>query len=251
MKLFVAEDLVGINSRVEAIKSLLDIELNEFRMVGIHGLAGVGKTTLAKAVYNSIAYSFNGSCFLENVREDSRRKDGMIQLQERLLSHITGARRFVKVDNVLQGTKSIEDRLCHKRVLLVLDDVDNSSQVENLLGKYDWFASSSRVIISTRDRRVLTTLGDNPLIYKVKGLDQCESCELFSLHAFGIQKPNEEYSKLVEQIICYANGLPIALVIISADLFGRTIAEWKSAIHRYKRIPQRDIQQILGISFER
>ena len=143
----------------------------------------------------------------------------------------------MKVDNVLQGTKLIGDKLCHKRVLLVLDDVDNSSQVENLLGKCDWFASGSRVIISTRDRRVLTTLGDNPLIYEVKGLDQCESRELFNLHAFRIQKLNEEYSKLVEQIVCYANGLPIALVIIGADLCGRTIAEWKSAIHRYKRIP--------------
>ena len=84
---------------------------------------------------------------------------------------------------------------------------------------------------------MLTTLGDNPLIYEVKGLDQCESRELFNLHAFRIQKLNEEYSKLVEQIVCYANGLPIALVIIGADLCRRTIAEWKSAIHRYKRIP--------------
>ena len=133
-----------------------------------------------------------------NVRYSSKANDDIINLQEKLLSNITSGRRFVKVDNVLQVTKLIEDRLCHKRVLLVLDDVDNSSQVENILGKCDWFASGNRVIISTRDRCVLTTLGDNPLIYEVKGLDQCESRELFSLHAFGTQKPNEEYSKLVE-----------------------------------------------------
>ena len=253
MKSFVVQYPVGINSRVEAIKSLLDIELNEVRMVGIHGLAGVGKTTLAKAIYNIFAYSFDEISFLENVREKSRTKDGIIELQESLLFNVTRG-RFVKVDNVLQGTKLIEDKLCHKRVFLVLDDVDNSGQVENLLGKCDWFASGSRVIISTRDRRVLTTLGDNPLIYEVKGLDQCESHELFSLHAFGRQKgrqkSNEEYSKLAEQIVCYANGLPLALVIMGSNLYGRTLREWECAIRRYKEIPDREIQKILKISFE-
>ena len=219
-------------------------------MVGVHGLAGVGKTTIVKAVYNSIAYSFDGSSFLENVREKSRTNDGIIELQEKLLSDITGGRRFVKVDNRLQGTELIEDRLCHKRVLLVLDDVDNLSLVENLLGKCGWFASGSRVIITTRDRRVLTTFGDNPLIYEIKGLEKCGSRELFCLHAFRKQKPEEEYSELVEQIVCYANGLPLALVVIGADLYGRTILEWESAIHKYKRIPQGVIQKILRTSFE-
>ena len=63
MKSFVVQYPVGINSRVEAIKSLLDIELNEVHMVGIHGLSGVGKTTIAKAVYNSIAYSLTKAVF--------------------------------------------------------------------------------------------------------------------------------------------------------------------------------------------
>ena len=118
-----------------------------------------------------------------NVRYSSKANDDIINLQEKLLSDITSGRRFVKVDNVLQVTKLIEDRLCHKRFLLVLDDVDNLSQVENLLGKCDWSASGSRVIMTTRDRHVLTTLVGDPLIYEVKILDQ---------------KPCEKYSKLVE-----------------------------------------------------
>ena len=251
MPLFVAKYPVGINSRVEAVKSLLDIELNEFRMVGVHGLPGVGKTTIVKAVYNSIANSFDGICFLENVRECSKKNDGIINLQNKLLLHLSWGRGYVKVDNIFQGIKLIENRLCHKRVLLVLDDVDKLSQLENLLGKYDWFASGSRVIITTRDRHVLTALEEDSLIYAVKRLDQCESRELFSLHAFRTQKPDEEYSELVEQIVCYANGLPLALVIIGSDLLGRNIDYWKFAINKYKVIPQSDILEILKISFER
>ena len=78
MPLFVAKYPVGINSRVEKIKSLLDIESNDVRMVGIYGLGGVGKTTIAKAIYNRISNHFEGSCLLENAREKSRTNDGII-----------------------------------------------------------------------------------------------------------------------------------------------------------------------------
>ena len=52
----------------QAVESLIDIELNDIRMVGIHGLGGIGKTTITKAIYNKIVDNFEGSCFLENVR---------------------------------------------------------------------------------------------------------------------------------------------------------------------------------------
>ena len=220
-------------------------------MVGVHGLPGVGKTTIAKAVYNSIANSFDVICFLENVREHSKERDGIINLQEILLSCLSRRREYVKVVNIFHGIKLIEKRLCHKRVLLVLDDVDNLRQVENLLGNYDWFATGSRVIITTRDRQVLTTLEGAPIIYEVKRLDQRESRELLTFHAFHTNKSKEEYSEFVDQIVHYANGLPLALKIIGADLYERSIDDWKLAINKYKTIPQSVILEKLKISFER
>ena len=57
-QLFVAKHPVGIDSRVEAIELLLDAKPNDVRMVRIYGLGGVGKTTIAKAIYNRIFYHF-------------------------------------------------------------------------------------------------------------------------------------------------------------------------------------------------
>ncbi|GMY21481.1 TMV resistance protein N-like, partial [Fagus crenata] len=251
MPLFVAKYPVGINSRIEAIKLLLDIESNDVRIVGMYGPGGIGKTTIAKAIYNNFFDHFEGSSFVENVKDKSGAFDGIIQLQETLLFDILGD-RHLKVGNISRGTNVIKERLCCKRILLILDDVDKADQIERLIGKCDWFASGSRIIITTRDKHLLATLGKAYSIYEVEvtKLDDHEALELFSLHAFHRNKPEEDYSKLTDQVICYAKGLPLALVIIGADLCGRSEMEWESALDKYERILDKDIQKILQISFE-
>ncbi|XP_065627330.1 disease resistance protein RUN1 isoform X2 [Quercus suber] len=247
--LFVAKYPIGIDFQVEAIKLLLDMDSNDVRIIGIHGLGGIGKTTISRAVYNRIADLFEGSCFLENVREMSNINGGIIQLQETLLSKILRD-RYLKVNSVSEGTSLIKERLHCKKVLLILDDVDKSKEIENLLGECNWFSSGSRVIITTRDKQVLATLGRDHQIYRVEELNQCQALELFSLHAFQTSKPKEDYSNLAKQIICYANGLPLALKIMGSDLCGKSIPEWKSAIEKYKNIPHEDIEKILRISYD-
>ena len=105
-RLFVAKYPIGVDSHANAIKSLLDIESNDIQMVGIHGLGGIGKTIIAKVVYNRIVDHFEGSCLLENVREKSRTNDGIIQIQENLLSKILWD-KHLKVDCVAEGINTI------------------------------------------------------------------------------------------------------------------------------------------------
>ena len=248
-QLFVAEYPVGVDSRAKAIESLLDIKVNDVRMVGIHGLGGIGKTTIAKAIYNRIFEHFEGSCFLENVRENSRTNDGIIQLQEKLLSNILRGKQL-KVESVARGINMIKERLHSKRVLLILDDVDKLKQIENLFGNCDWFALGSRVLITTRVNRLLNNLGKVCTTYKVTELDNREALELFNQHAFGGNKLEEDYSKLANQVIQYANGLPLALKIIGSDLRGKTTSEWESAIRQYAKIPKGDIHKILKVSYD-
>ena len=137
--LYVAEYPIGINSHVEAIKSLLDIGLDKVCVVGIYGLPGVGKTTIAKAVYNKIVKHFDGSSFLMNVRENLGTDAGISTLQEQLLNDILGDGNW-RVGNKFKGISLIEERLRSKKVFLILDDVDDSTPIKNLLGKCNWFA---------------------------------------------------------------------------------------------------------------
>ena len=247
-QLFVAKCPVGVDSRAQAIESLLDIKVNDVRMVGILGLGGIGKTTIAKAIYNRIAEHFEGSCFLENVRENSGTNNGIMQLQENLLFNILRA-KHLKVESVAHGTNMIRERLQSKRVLLILDDVDKSKQIENLFGNFDWFVSGSRVLITTRDAHLLATLKVYAT-YKVTELVKHEALELFNQHAFQGNKHEEDYFELANQVIQYAKGLPLALTIIGSDLYGRPKFEWQSAIRQYREILEGDIHEILKVSYD-
>ncbi|KAK9989844.1 hypothetical protein SO802_030083 [Lithocarpus litseifolius] len=248
-KLFVAKYPIGVDSRAKFVENLLDTKSNDVRVVEIHGLGGIGKTTIAKAVYNRVADQFEGKSFLMNVRENSRTDCSIIELQEQLLFEILGSKEF-KVHITSRGINVIKEKLSCKKILLILDDVDKLGQVENFLGKCDWLANGSRVIITTRDRHVLTTLEIDPLIYEVVQLDRHEALQLLSKYAFNKNKPEADYLLLANQFICYANGLPLALQIIGSDLRGRSIHEWESELEKYKNIPNKEIQNILKVSFE-
>ncbi|KAB1200558.1 TMV resistance protein N [Morella rubra] len=239
---------VGIKSRVQDVSSLLCIGTNSIRMIGIYGVGGIGKTTIAKAIYNLIAHQFEASCFLANIRETSNQACGLVRLQETLLYEILGD-SSTKVGNVDRGINLIKHRLCSKRVLLVLDDVDQLVQLEALAGERGWFGVGSRVIITTRDQHLLANHQVN-LTYEVKELDHNEALQLFRWSAFNSNKSIDGYVDLIEHVIHYAGGLPLALTVLGSDLYGRSLHEWKNALDKYKRIPHANIQEVLRISYD-
>ncbi|THG11289.1 hypothetical protein TEA_000940 [Camellia sinensis var. sinensis] len=122
----VASYTVGLNSRVEELMKLLDVKSSRVQVLGFHGMGGVGKTTLAKALYNKL---------------------------RKLLGDLLGNAPLV--NDVNAGKKAIRRILHEKRVLVVLDDVDNLSQLGVLAARSEWFYEGSRIIITTRDRDVL------------------------------------------------------------------------------------------------
>ncbi|KAG5020697.1 hypothetical protein JHK87_016552 [Glycine soja] len=85
---YVADHPVGLDSQVPTIRMFVKAESsNAISMIGIHGMGGVGKSTLAGAVYNLHTDDFDDSCFIQNVREESNRR-GLKHIQSILLSQI-------------------------------------------------------------------------------------------------------------------------------------------------------------------
>ncbi|VVA17183.1 PREDICTED: TMV resistance [Prunus dulcis] len=238
--LYVTEYPVGMHRPVEDIIELLDLRETDVRMVGVWGTGGIGKTTIATAVYNSIAHEFEGCSFLANVRDSKGYK-----LQRTLLSEILRDTNL-EVANVHKGATMIKQRLSCRKVLLVLDDVDDMDQLHKLVGACDWFGVGSRIIITTRDKQLLTAHHVN-LIHEVEILDDPEALELFCWHAFKRSGPPlGDYVKLAERAIRYAQGLPLALKVLGCCLCGGSIDKWEAALDGFKSTK---IQDVLKISY--
>ncbi|XP_028778715.1 disease resistance protein RPP4-like [Neltuma alba] len=148
--------------------------------------------------------------------------------------------------------KMIRKLLWNKKVLLVLDNLDNISQLKNLAESPYWFGKGSRIIITTRDSHLLTLSGvDEQRIYHIKTMNEDESLQLFSNKAFNKNHPPDEYYlKHSKSVVKYAGGLPLALEVLGSFLCGRIKAEWIDALDRLKQIPDNDILQVLKISYD-
>ena len=178
--LHVSDVLVELESPVQQVKLLLDVGCDDVvHMVGIHGPTEVGKTTLAIAIYNSIADHFEASCFLENVRETSN-KDGLQRVQSILLSKSVGE---IKLTNWRKGIPMIKRKLKQKKVLLILDDVDEHKQLQAIIGSPDWFGRGSRVIITTQDEHLLA-LHNIKKTYMLRELSKKHAIQLLTQKAF-------------------------------------------------------------------
>ncbi|XP_059429158.1 disease resistance protein RPV1-like [Corylus avellana] len=242
-RLNVAMHPIGIESRVDEMKVLLDLGTSDVCIVGIYGMGGIGKTTLAKATYNQICYEFDGSSCLLNVKEASRQSNGLVTLQKQLLFDIVKGKNldFYNVDS---GIEWIKERIEGKKVLIVLDDVDQVKPLHALVGNFIRFGQGSRIIITTRDEHLLTQLGVHKK-YKVEELNNWESLQLFSYHAFKMGHLTDDYKELSIRAVEYARGLPIALEVLGSFLLGRSVFEWKSELEKLQGIPHNEIQKIL------
>ncbi|KAI9086136.1 hypothetical protein K1719_031857 [Acacia pycnantha] len=216
------DHIVGLEPCIEELMSLLnETDDNSVCMLGIHGIGGIGKTTLAKALYNSIFYRF------EEILEEKKMK-------------------FSSVD---EGISKMKHRLSHKKVLLVLDDVDEVEQLEQLAGGCDWFGCRSKIIITTRNKQLLIARNVKKT-YEMMELNEHYSLELFSWHAFHLSQPPKGYKSVSVGVTRYVRGLPLALKLIGSNLAHRNLEEWRQTLKKYNQIPGRTTHDILKISYD-
>uniref|UniRef100_M4DHQ0 TIR domain-containing protein n=1 Tax=Brassica campestris TaxID=3711 RepID=M4DHQ0_BRACM len=174
-------NLIGIDEHMNELYPRLDLSSKEgVRVIGIWGRGSMGRSALARHVYESISHNFEAHCFLEDVRKISQhcRKS---HLQEELLSMMQGEGLNTKSSH--RCLKAIRARLRNKKVLLVANDVDKIEQLESLGEEFSWFGHGSRVVITTQDRQLLSSWGVK-IVYEVEFLKCCEVRKLFRSEAF-------------------------------------------------------------------
>ncbi|TYI08162.1 hypothetical protein ES332_A10G279500v1 [Gossypium tomentosum] len=201
----VSEELVGIDDQKK--KLLVLIEQAGIHVIGLWGMSGIGKTTLADAVYKEVSPKFESRLFLQNISEKIK-KQGNESLRNELLSKL------------LNNTPSIghpyQERLNNKKILLVFDDVSDPDQINFMGVKY--FGPGSKIIVTSRDIQVLRNGGANH-IHEVKKLNMNDSFQLFSTYAFQLLNVPVDFKYLSFKFVEYAQGNPLALKVLGLKLY--------------------------------
>ncbi|WMV59847.1 hypothetical protein MTR67_053232 [Solanum verrucosum] len=237
------QEVVGIDTQLKKVESLLNMEINDVRIVWIWGMGGVGKTTIAKTIFYKLSSKFEVVCFLENIKENKHKMDS---LQNILLFKLLGEKDN-SVKDKEAGRSMLAKRLRLKKVLVVLDDIDHIDQLDYLAMDLSWFGKGSRIIATTRDQCLI---GENDVVFEVETLLDCDAIKLFNQYAFKEKVPNECFKNLTLEIVSLAKGIPLALKVWGSSLHRMDITEWESALVRIKKNSDVEITENLKISYD-
>ncbi|XP_048136380.1 disease resistance protein RUN1-like [Rhodamnia argentea] len=248
-QLDVPKNLIGIRDHVNTIRKWVDASASDVRMIGIYGMGGIGKTTLAKVIYNELSSEFKYHSFLSDVQETAHR-NGIPHLQNLLIKEIEPTE--CQVSNVDEGINVIKSRLKGKKVLILLDDIDHMSQLNALAGEREWFMPRSMIIVTTRYKAILDQCEFKvDYKYELNGLDEMHSLLLFNRHAFHMDNSSRDFEDISRDIISTMGGLPLALEVIGSYLYEKTDQEvWHDVLEKLRKEPHADVQDKLKISYD-
>ncbi|CAL9241806.1 unnamed protein product [Arabidopsis halleri] len=209
----VEASLPPYEQRLNQLEEMLDFDSKVTQIVGIVGMAGIGKTKLARTHYAAWEKRrLVSRKILLGIREKS--KTGGLSWLEREL---------------LDGESSDKAPIFRKKSFIVLDDVSEKKHIEFLLSI---IKKGSKIVITTRDKSLIKGLVHDT--YVVPGLNDREALQLFSYYAFNGQDytPTENMIKMSKKFVAYGGGNPQALEELGNELCGKDEAHWKNELEK-------------------
>ncbi|XP_022880833.1 putative disease resistance protein RGA3 [Olea europaea var. sylvestris] len=203
-------------------------------VIPIVGMGGLGKTTLARSVFN---HPSTQSHFDERIWVCISKNFDATTIFKRILECLGDTS---VVDNREAIVKNLGKKLEGKKYLLVLDDIWNENR--QFWDDFKNTLAGASIVKTYRDPYSLELLKD----------DQCWS--IIKARAFGDAEVPERFEKVGYEIACKCGGLPLAANMVGGTLQGKEVAEWISVLEiglSNLEANQNIVFQVLKLSFDR
>ncbi|XP_049392217.1 putative late blight resistance protein homolog R1A-3 [Solanum stenotomum] len=208
-------ELVGFTDVCKTIRDQLVGGSRELDVVSIVGMAGSGKTTLARSFINddSIVSHFD-FCAECRVSQEYTREDLLFSILSSANSGLT--------DISKRGADILADRLrktlLPKRYLLIIDDVWAVQAWDDLRLCFPEAKKGSRIILTTRLKEVATYAKCVTEPIHLRSMKDSESWLLLQKKVFGEEMCPEELKEVGQNIAFKCNGLPLSIVLVAGLL---------------------------------
>ncbi|XP_060209963.1 probable disease resistance protein At1g61190 [Lycium barbarum] len=227
---------------LEVIWTWLHVE--NVSSIGIYGMGGVGKTTLAKHIHNRLVNEVR-----YHVRWVTVSQGFSIKRLQDDLAKIVNLDLSDEVDEQIRAAKLYRAFKEWKNIVIILDDVWNRLCLEKLGNPLG--VEGCRLILTTRSREVCEKMGCKKL-FEVKKLNTNDAWELFkkSLGDETVLSPDiEPYAKSMAR---RCKGLPLGLITLAGSMRGVTdIRGWRNALKEFPDDMESDVFKVLQYSYDR
>ena len=188
-------------------------------VVSIVAMGGMGKTTLARLVYDDTAEPI-ASHFAIKAWVCVSNEFDKVRLTKVLLNSVSSQPSNSEDFHEIQ--REFKKALAGKRFLIVLDDLwsDIYSKWDDLRSPLFEGAPGSKILVTTRDHGVATWVGGHKNLYELKQLSEDDCWSVFQTHAFEHININEHQNleTIGRSIVKKCGGLPLAAKAIGGLL---------------------------------
>jgi hypothetical protein len=204
---------------LDAVQSVVQLlaSASSPQLVLLHGMGGIGKTTLATAVFNQLhAQDCTLPCSFLRLDPEV----DLVQQQQQLLQDLSRT-SDVTLRSAQHGRQLLEEALQGSKVLLVVDNVWRD-QLESLLpgNIMEVLGGGSMVLVTSRDAAAVRGFG-NGLVVEVQPLSKSDAMKLFCEHAFGHNSLHDSavrWRQQVEEVVVRCGGVPMAVEAVGRCL---------------------------------